>query len=63
MGQESHRKYKEYKKAKNKLKSYSSDEDREQVFNKRIDYKLQEKEDDREYERTNRLFDSINGRD
>lgn len=56
MGQNSHRKYKEYREAKEKLKSYSSDEDKLRVRNLELEYKLQEKEDQEDFDRSYKLL-------
>lgn len=63
MGQNAHRKYKDFKNAEEKLKSWSSDSDKQAVKIKELEYKLQLKEDDEEYEKTNTFFDRMNGKD
>jgi hypothetical protein len=63
MGQNAHRKYKAFKNAQEKLKSYSSNEKKLEVRNLELEYKIQQIRDDAEYTKTDRLFDYINGRD
>lgn len=63
MGQNSHRKYVAFKNAEEKLKPWSSKEDKQAVKIKELEYQLQKKKDDEEYERTDAFFNRINGRD
>ncbi len=63
MGQLAHRRYKEFKNAQEKLKSYSSEEDKLEVRIKELKYQLQKREDEEEDRRANELFDRMNGRD
>ena len=57
MGQDAHRKYKEFKNAEEKLKSWSSNEDRQAVRIKELEYKIQQKEDDEDYNKALDFFD------
>lgn len=57
MGQQSHTKYKEYKNAESKLRSYSSTEKKQEVENLKLQYEMQLIKDDRDEKRTNDLFD------
>lgn len=57
MGQEAHRKYKEYKKAKAENKRFPAWSSKENVRAKELEWKLQEKIDDEDFNDTLDLLD------
>lgn len=56
MGQDAHRKYKEFKNAEDRLKRTSSSEDRLNVRILELQYKIQEKLDEEDYNKGYKLL-------